>query len=302
MTAGVHGTPFTRNRASSLVRLCGWVAALLVLLHAAPASAQDTYISMTSDPGDYIGGGESRFFTADTASISSRTEGDDRELHIAVFPSEGGWWYLDFAAPTGERLLPGAYDDATRWPFNPPDKPGLSVSGDGRGCNTLTGRFDVIEARYGPSGYVERFHATFEQHCEGLEPALRGEVFISNPAPPPALQITLTVLERGEAHRITGVATIRGTIACTAPTYGNLYGIVTQRANRFVVVTGGFSQMVRCSTTPTPWSATVTSWSGVPFHPGTVQLELTANASDPNYPASASKQVIAGVKLVRSSR
>jgi hypothetical protein len=302
MTGELHEGRVTRHRAFVLARLYGGVAAMALLLHATPASAQDTYISMTSDPDDYIGLGMSQYFTPDTAAISSRSEQGNRVVRIAAFPFAGGWWYVDFAAPSGEQLVPGAYEGATRWPFSPPTAPGLSVSGDGRGCNTLTGRFDVIDAHYGPHGYVERFHATFEQHCEGGAPALHGEVFIANPPPPPILQITLTVLERGEVDRVTGAATVRGTVACTAPTYGYLSGTMTQRANRYMVAQGSFNQMMQCSPKPVAWSGRVTSWNGVPFNPGTIKLELTAFAPDPNYPAWATEQVIAGVNLVRASR
>jgi hypothetical protein len=34
----------------------------------------------------------------------------------------------------------------------------------------------------GPGNTLDRFHATFEQHCEGASPALKGEVkIVSNP-------------------------------------------------------------------------------------------------------------------------
>ena len=51
-------------------------------------------------------------------------------------------------------------------------------SGDGRGGNTPTGGFVVLEAVSGPGGEVYRFHATVEQHCEGAVLALRGEIRI----------------------------------------------------------------------------------------------------------------------------
>ena len=50
------------------------------------------------------------------------------------------------------------------------------MSGAGRGCNTLTGRFIILEALYGPGGPVLRFAADYEQHCEGGGPALFGPV------------------------------------------------------------------------------------------------------------------------------
>jgi hypothetical protein len=62
---------------------------------------------------------------------------------------------------------------------------GLSISGDGRGCNTLTGQFDVDEISHAPTDELLVFDATFEQHCEGMDPALFGRIRIENPPPPP---------------------------------------------------------------------------------------------------------------------
>jgi hypothetical protein len=95
-------------------------------------------------------------------------------------------WNLAFSAPGDALLVPGSYENATRWPFQSPTGAGLSISGSGRGCNTLTGRFDVLEAVYDSAGRVLRFAADFEQHCEGMEPALFGGVrYRSTIAAPP---------------------------------------------------------------------------------------------------------------------
>ncbi|RIL05128.1 MAG: hypothetical protein DCC71_11550 [Proteobacteria bacterium] len=63
-----------------------------------------------------------------------------------------------------------------RSPFQEGDAPGLSVFGSGRGCNTLTGWFEVLEHEVDARGRLRRFAADFEQHCEGAAPALRGSV------------------------------------------------------------------------------------------------------------------------------
>src|SRR5262249_17940666 len=73
-------------------------------------------------------------------------------------------------------LVAGTYEGATRYPFQSPTVPGLSISGDGRGCNTLTGRFVVLDVTYGPTGDVLGFAADFEQHCEGGSDALFGSI------------------------------------------------------------------------------------------------------------------------------
>ena len=70
----------------------------------------------------------------------------------------------------------GTYSGAERYPFQSPTKPGLSVSGSGRGCNQLTGRFVVLELVLSPLGEVEHLAIDFEQHCEGGPAALIGSI------------------------------------------------------------------------------------------------------------------------------
>jgi hypothetical protein len=56
-------------------------------------------------------------------------------------------------------------------------KPGLEISGAGRGCNTLTGMFEVHQTEYSGTGdSIKRFAADFEQHCDGKSAALRGSI------------------------------------------------------------------------------------------------------------------------------
>jgi hypothetical protein len=92
---------------------------------------------------------------------------------------------VNIAAPPGEPLAIGSYTGAVRAEFRPTGTPGLDVFGDGRGCNTLTGQFDVNELSHAPTGELLIFDATFEQHCEGADAALYGRIRIENPPPPP---------------------------------------------------------------------------------------------------------------------
>ena len=47
----------------------------------------------------------------------------------------------------------------------------------------MTGSFDVYEVAYNGSGGVTALSASFEQHCEGNTPALRGDI-VFNTIPP----------------------------------------------------------------------------------------------------------------------
>jgi hypothetical protein len=129
-----------------------------------------TALAMSSQPGDYIGGGMRYLITLSDGAFTPVNSANVVEFNI----NNGDYWTTDFAGPTTARLAPGDYDNAQRYPFQPAGTPGLSVYGAGRGCNTLTGNFDVLKASYNSSNVLLGFSANFEQHCEGGVPALFG--------------------------------------------------------------------------------------------------------------------------------
>jgi hypothetical protein len=158
----------------AVVRAALLILFTLGLVHGAQAAV--TSLTLDGEPGDFIGGGQHLFFTDADGTFSARKNFSNG---VGVFfntPSFNHFWSLDFAAADGQPLAVGAYPLAVRWPFMGPGQPGLSVFGDGRGCNTLTGSFQVLELSFDAAGEVASFRATFEQHCEGGPAALRGEI------------------------------------------------------------------------------------------------------------------------------
>jgi len=135
-----------------------------------------TALAMQSDSGDYIGGGQSYLYTPSNAWILAGTNYDNGVSASSIVPDYSHWWSLDFAAPNNEPLAVETYLGAMRYPFQDADKPGLDLYGDGRGCNTLTGQFEVKQIEYGTGTDIAAFWATIEQHCEGATPALHGEI------------------------------------------------------------------------------------------------------------------------------
>jgi hypothetical protein len=137
------------------------------------------FLSFVSDPGDYIGQGWTLFHEAPTSTFTATTPSPSR-ISMSIIGSDGLStlnWSLEFAAPQGQPLVAGTYLNATRYPFQAPTVPGLSFYGDGRGCNTLSGQFTIASVSYGSDGSLQFLQASFEQHCEGGGPALRGTVF-----------------------------------------------------------------------------------------------------------------------------
>ena len=141
-----------------------------------------TQIWLDSEPGDYVGFGK-RLTLRPLDGMFSATRATGG-VQVGFIGSKH-WWSLTFVAPGGALLTAGMYERAIRYPFQGP-RPGLSVSGEGRGCSNLNGRFLVLEAEYKPDGGVERFAADFEQHCEGQPPALYGSVRYNSAIPVPA--------------------------------------------------------------------------------------------------------------------
>lgn len=131
-----------------------------------------TVVTMFSEPGDYIGEGENRLFRDGPNAITVSGSVDD----VVTVDIDGGLgtdgFSLSFAAVEGESLVAGFYGNAEDTPFRTPGHPGIDISGDHRGCNHVIGRFTVLDI----SPDLSRLWLVYEQHCEGTDPALFGEV------------------------------------------------------------------------------------------------------------------------------
>jgi len=137
-----------------------------------------TVLSMFGQPGDFISPGQLLVTTADGIFTPLRNP----DQGVRIFVNDGNLKILDFTGPTNQTLTPGDYENAQDNPLRPPGTPGLSfVGGTGRGCDALTtGRFTVLQASYAANGDVSKFAADFEDHCEGIVPALFGSIRINS--------------------------------------------------------------------------------------------------------------------------
>lgn len=128
-----------------------------------------TVLAMASLTGDYIGQGEQYLFTLSDGSFTFTNS-----ANVVTFTiDDGDFWDVDLAGPTSARLGKGDYENAQGYPFQL-GTPGLSVDGAGRGCDTVTGNFQVLQAGYNSSNVLQNFSANFTQSCEGTEPDLFG--------------------------------------------------------------------------------------------------------------------------------
>lgn len=172
------------------------VAALASVLVGLPAAAAEstattaaTAVTLVSEFGDVIGKGADRLYDGEDA-VELRRDPDYPDTLVVQVTRDGGDhpdYELRFAPPPGERLRPRAYEGVVS-PYDRTGPPGLGISGDGSACNRVTGRFVVLDIAYSGDA-VERLHLLYEHHCEGVAPALFGEVRYRMPVGEPGLVV-----------------------------------------------------------------------------------------------------------------
>ncbi|MGI9261245.1 MAG: hypothetical protein ACR2QR_04380 [Woeseiaceae bacterium] len=188
--------------------------ALTMCIAAVSIAKGDTTIAIVSDAGDYIGQGQTYNYDDSNADIRyTRNYDNGITVTIRNLPGEpSDWWTLNLAAPENAEIQPGVYSGAIRFPFQEVDQPGLSFSGNGRGCNRLTGSFDVLEVTYDGAGDVTALSANFEQHCEDATPGLNGSIVFNTVPPVGAKAIGQTLTRVVCRNRTTGQKVVATTI------------------------------------------------------------------------------------------
>ena len=148
-----------------------------------PTPAQSTFISYSSEPGDFVGGGIAARLTLTTATFTPFVndhfhQGIRQQISLTIRPLNppNSSWSLRLLSAVGQRLTVGRYENAETVPSSA-DRPGLDF-GAGRGCNEATGRFEIREVVYGSNQPLDRLRVTFEQRCVGSMAGLRGEAVI----------------------------------------------------------------------------------------------------------------------------
>lgn len=133
-----------------------------------------TRLVMRSEPDDFVGQGLSYDLSGGAYNFDGRKNADNG---ARVWITGAQSWDLNFAAPNDAYLAIGEYLGAQRFPFQPAGSPGLSVGGQGRGPNTLTGEFYVYDIVWNADkSDIVSFAAWFKQHSDGDEPALLGTI------------------------------------------------------------------------------------------------------------------------------
>jgi len=158
-------------------------------------STAHAQITLISEAGDWIGGGNDTILTEPfTLDIS--------ESEISIRHNSG--YRFNFTAPDDKALNRGVYLEAERSAFKGPLNPGMTVNSTGRGCNEIAGEFHIFE--YDATVEPPVLAMDFIQYCGSAEAALRGNIRINSdvavPYPVPLAHITTSNKVPGEGETI----------------------------------------------------------------------------------------------------
>jgi hypothetical protein len=196
-SSGIPGIGVRRFIVTFTLVITGSVGglALAPMAHATGAvAANDSFVTMVSD-GDYVGAGADYIFTptlGDSVSVSGTLVGN---IDVAVSGDGNHEFALDLAAPDGTSLADGAYPNAQRTSFRTAGHAGLDIYGDGRGCDTVDGQFNVLDVGTAQDGTIDRLDLTYVEYCEGDEATpLFGQISFNEPQQDPDLMIAPTAI------------------------------------------------------------------------------------------------------------
>ncbi len=138
----------------------------------APCLGGGNALYVNGEPGEYIHAGPETFTQGKWSASTTSTY-----VGITLLTSSPTmFWHVDFASkhlPGSPPLAAQLYTNAMRYPFEDPGSPGMTIAGNGGGCNKDSGQFQIETITF-EGEMLKSFTATFEQRCDGIKPLLRG--------------------------------------------------------------------------------------------------------------------------------
>jgi hypothetical protein len=179
------------NRRSRGILVRAAVAALLAAAaFAAPtaihASASVDLLAFDSVD-DFIGQGATLSVDDSEASFGVYGLTTPSRLVLYVSALDGQYWFLEFDAPLGQALHVGSYPHAAR--PQPLGQPAISIWGNGRGCNTSTGDFTILDLATDGSGVPTSAAIAFDQSCDSDFGLLAGRIRVGSTVPIASLSL-----------------------------------------------------------------------------------------------------------------
>lgn len=165
-------------------RISAAILAVVLLFSLAPAVSGEhgagvRALYLDSVPGEPIQNGSQATYTPPAHGFFASDVSTPEWVRLWVLgvEADSGSWNIDFAAPPGEILAVGTYEDAVSVWSRAEGQPGISFSGNGVGCNSSeSGRFIVREIAFASDGVLHKLAVDFEHKCAPAFPSLFGAV------------------------------------------------------------------------------------------------------------------------------
>ena len=134
-------------------------------------------VALRPDGEDFVTGGEpfEARFEADEVMVWDVTQ---NSLGIDVALDDGRWFSLALSVP-GNAFAPGFFAQVQRHGFTDADRPGMSVSIGGNGCNEVTGAFELTAVGNEKGGALRTLDVELRQICDDGPGALVGSARLS---------------------------------------------------------------------------------------------------------------------------
>jgi hypothetical protein len=137
---------------------------------ATPAFGNFFYVQ--SEVGDVFGVG-TRLFTPSNATLQAASLA--REFSASAQNSTSAWNAHFDPMNSIPKLQAGYYPNVQRSLLHNPTLGGMSVDGEGRACNEISGWFAIDSISYS-GDQISSIDVRFEQHCDGAAGALHGRI------------------------------------------------------------------------------------------------------------------------------
>lgn len=146
----------------------------------APGTTPDTgnYVYLESDVGDTVGQGNTYLYTGADDRIEMHMLEDAFIIDINSGETSGDFSHMNILS----KLEVGYYGNVGRYPFHNAVIGGMHWNHGSRRCDSITGWF-VVDSISHEGSEISEIDLRFEQHCEGAEPALHGEIHWRSPQP-----------------------------------------------------------------------------------------------------------------------
>lgn len=142
-----------------------------VAVHAALPTSN--LVSLWSDAGDPVGKGGYVYVRPPDGGIQAKVLARDG---LGIKLLDGSGWTFDFAVPAGQKLQVGTYSNAVLYNGVAKRLPALYAGTKPGQCKAVSGSFTVLDVVYARNGMPDVLAVNFDQHCNGIGPALHGEI------------------------------------------------------------------------------------------------------------------------------